>query len=244
MFRLIVSLLLVVIQVSGAMLSNSPQLCALRYTSALPYTGFRIYRRYSFGWPVLHHYLFIHCSYGRMDYSVFLPTQRNQNFAWNQTLCFDREWCFRGVRRKKYAPRKTPVYINNAMIGGLFKCNSPDCIESVAPILPLLADNPSNSISLREATRRVKYVPFASTPDFLNYHYPRVVAMDGIPNWSRELSITETYNYTSVDRAKPWFLANRMLNKMHDQLYLDESYYPWEFDYASRKMAQSGKTRV
>ncbi|PRT55573.1 hypothetical protein B9G98_03193 [Wickerhamiella sorbophila] len=219
--------------------SKEAQLCKPRSSNALPYSGFRIYRRYSFGWPTLHHYLFIHCTYGRMDHSLYIATSRNGNFNWNEMLCINYDMCYRAIRRKEYANRQMPLYLNNVMIGGLFKCNSDDCIDRVTPILPLLADNPSAPIAIREGTRRVKYVPLAYTPDFLNVQYPRVVPMDGIPNWSRKLSITEDYHFTRADKAKHWYLANRVINKIHGKLVqVDDTYYPWEFDFASKQMAK------
>lgn len=231
--------IIVLLDFSQALLTpKEAQLCRPHYSSALPYSGFRIYRRYSFGWPTLHHYLFIHCSYGRMDHSVHIITTRNDNFNWNQVLCIDHDMCYRAVRRKEYVNRRMPLYLNGATIGGLFKCNSDECIENVTPILPLLADNPSKTISLRERTRRVKYVPVAYTPDFLNVQYPRIVPIDGIPNWTRKLSITENYNYTQADKAKHWYIANRIINKVHDKLQVDETYYPWEFDFATKEMAR------
>jgi hypothetical protein len=63
------------------------------------------------------------------------------------------EWCYRAVRRKKYALREVSIYMPNTFVGGLFLCprsvaagGSADCTNANAvPIAPLYADPALNS---------------------------------------------------------------------------------------------------
>lgn len=65
------------------------------------------------------------------------------------------EWCYRAVRRKKYALREVSIYLPNTFVGGLFLCprigaaggsSSSDCTNANAvPVAPLYADPALNS---------------------------------------------------------------------------------------------------
>ena len=207
-------------------------------SNVLPYTGFRIYRQFQLRWPARHSYLFLHCSYGKVDYRQYFVTLRNQNFNWNETLCFTPDKCYRAVRRKRYAQRLLPVYITNIQIGGLYKCNEETCLDRVTPVLPLLAASPAEAFTEWHYFKPTKYVPVAYTPDITSLQYPRRVRMDGIPRWSRHLKIDENYVYTRRDRIKPWYLANKLANKAHELLSINERYIPWEFDYTAHQLAK------
>lgn len=179
------------------------------------YTGFRAYSRISYGWPILYHWHVIECQRGRITNEEFIPSTRDGDFPWTSQICFPNEKCFVAVRRKQYAGRKLPIYRADKRIGGLFECTN----DEVEPVDPLYAVSQSLSFSYQHWFRRVRYVPLWLSQEPTSLY----------EKWEQELDLEEKYEYSAVDKTKPWYIANQAVNAM-SHIRFEEGIMPWEFD--------------
>lgn len=121
------------------------------------------------------------------------------------------EWCYRAVRRKKYALREVSIYMPNTFVGGLFLCprsvaagGSADCTNrNAVPIAPLYADPALNSPFLAFETARDANPAYGLTKlsrsRRLLYHTP--FAMRRIVN---RVAYFYTKNAVSIESLLPF----------------------------------------
>lgn len=216
--------------VLAAFYYNEDRLCDPNGADADGYTGFRLYRRYSYGWPVLHHWHVVHCRKGKVDLSQYFPASRNSDFYWNSMVCLTSELCYKFSRRKRYVQRKIPLYAANVMVGGLFKCESKHSCNHSIPLLPLVSSSTREGFQYRRGGRLLKYVPILFTPDFTHDKYPHAIELNGIPEWAKLVDVNENYIFTTKDYQTPWYLINKAINKVYDLTSFQDSVVPWEFD--------------
>jgi hypothetical protein len=198
----------------------------------VPYTGFRITRQYTFGFPTLHHVWLSHCDHGVVDMEAYVPTDRNHDIVWGVSMCVSSDKCYRAVRKKKYANRIISIYLPYTQVGGLFLCpgmNIECTNDNARPVLPLLADRIANKwIEYPRWRRIVSRVPYLFTPNYYDFRYPH--SQIKFVQWASKLDINENYEYSAKDKMTISTVTNNVLNLLHNALVIDPSRLPWEKD--------------
>lgn len=204
--------------------------CDPLQTNKLPYTGFRLHRQYTLGYPILHHQRLTHCDHGKVDLESFIPLDRNTDIKWGVSMCVDNQLCYRAVRRKKYAHRAiSSLYPKDSIIGGLFQCpiNENCTNQNSYPMFPLLADELGQQWwEFPKFKRIIQRIAYFSTPHFTDKRYPH--RLDKHYKWAKQLDINENYKYTKRDKIKINYANTKLINIVHKTLVIDSDLLPWE----------------
>lgn len=158
------------------------------------------------------------------------------------------EWCYRAVRRKKYATREVSLYLPTTRVGGLFMCPKEGvCSQSNAiPVAPLYADDFAGSWGTLETSKKTN--PQSNSPltqRFLNgvkrkyvqrvpYFYTKTGVSSDVhtagewPKWARGLDVNERYTYSPEEVDGLMKVTSYVSNLILQLLSINSKNLPWE----------------
>lgn len=218
------SLVAVIIATNCLITAGHDHACDPGKSAWVPYSGYRIQRELRMVPPfsaesTSNSMVIISCLNGKITNETKLPLHSTDaDILWNTTLPVAENSAFKLVRRKKYAPRATSIYVPNTIVGGIYNCSS-----SCTPILPIMSDKIYNQWTFldyreeRPPSSKRKYhngasgklffpdlsaprkrlsvnhrIPYLFTPDIFDRAYPR-----GSSPWYTRLEPDENYYYYS-----------------------------------------------